>query len=1614
MARRQGRLEEHVSPLVPAPPRSQRLVLDKLTSCSQADLLLHLQNFQGQHWERCTAVHWHPVLNRFDGVLAAFAEASQKRSAATADGAPTVALVLQVLRVLCEVIFLYPELKGAFASGERLKDLLILDCPDLPVSVILATLRCLSVSQHGRQLRGPPGSPAELRLEALASGLGWPGGLRAACLSECPARDFSFELPRVLDESSSSCLTVLSLPAGADRSPEALLQELIEAHSVPSSHHPALRLQLSLWCHARSTQGRREVVAIALYALCNTMRHLGPFSLQQLFLQKWPGLFAELCDLLQCLQLVGPDVGVAALRAAGALLDSRYGQSRAETSQLSQMLGLAMPHGILANALRGLLSGPPVQGRPAEQHQVLIAALDLFQVTTAANHQSTIQLGNAGMVMSMLELLQQTDVASLPAVMAMLRCLELASEVSSATALVLFREFHGLQAFSTRLQKELELLLALSFQGDVHNAEPPAEAAPEAERAAHWDLLLEVTARRRLCRQFLKNIQVALHCSEVVQAGLANVFQGPLMEVLKKAFEEPQKVGLCLFGSSVDIVSNLIQDDPSRVPQMIESGLLPGIFASLSRDTLRSVECLTFIPGVLGAISLHAAGEDFILKSSAKPLKLLVDIQLDPSFAPLLHSQPELIQIISTHVDKVIRNRPTGSMLLTEHVVECLVEALRSVIESSKAYPDWDPTELEDRTDALADRLAAFGRFCWSVLGGGGDTAKLFSEKQGFALVREAMELRCLPFQLCSLEGQQHPLGSLFGVQASRPNPGANPGAPIAVPDVSPVLKLLQDMLSSHHGQTMAFVTARVPLLGSTDPYEALAACPVNEVMGFLRSLSGAMTALEGLLSVCREGSSGLPLESLTEPLNMVQELAPLIFRLSAWRAKDKDPKASQIGTYAELVSSVFGEGRQALGNRPTPITVEAEQPRSGESQVQAEQRRIFAAALAPAGPATSPATDRSAGMEVDAGGSSSSKAKDSSSMKTPLARASRQCFRLAARTLRQLLVLASKQLQNRARIRDMMPAAVTLSRQLSQVSKAVLSIERPAEPAAALRWVGDSFELLLKMHEEQNKVAVRPTCICSFYQDAGFELLGPLLQFASQGLGQGSTDHQHLASIAFSGAVGYFEKVTSFKRFSNALQFRTEDGLIPKDDLCRSVQAQALKCVLPVWHQSDLSLVPKAACGSLMKVFLHPLQEKAASEVPLLPPREARGMSVVPHPAAAFLQSFGLAPTAAQPRAAPPPPPSAVAPAAVAADAAPSALLLGTLVEMGFTREQVEAAVQQLTPLGGGGDVGQLIQRMVHNQLQEAPATPAVAGAASGATASKGLSSDLAPVSLDEFKALVNDMLQDLRARVLLCGRQVPKAVPIVAETMCFLVGVSTALWPTTPPGDDPAQGSKENAEAVVAACVAELGDSQDVPDIAILTCVTQVLANLFHRKPQTLASLGNAGSVMLLEKLQRWSMKSIDFSISPADRGYRLLIAGSAAPAPAGVGKPLLAAPIGYAVSEVWLTPDLVKLCESREALAPEVQQKWVSGVLDLIYAFPGMDAGMAQSCVQILTRLCSTPAGAKAFLQFQPQSLCLLQLVLFSIFWLLVVLVICCFFLCFDFLLLLFYFFWGPKYI
>lgn len=53
----------------------------------------------------------------------------------------------------------------------------------------------------------------------------------------------------------------------------------------------------------------------------------------------------------------------------------------------------------------------------------------------------------------------------MPVVTQMLRCLELAAEVSATAALVLFRDFGALQSFALRLHREVELILVTGAQG---------------------------------------------------------------------------------------------------------------------------------------------------------------------------------------------------------------------------------------------------------------------------------------------------------------------------------------------------------------------------------------------------------------------------------------------------------------------------------------------------------------------------------------------------------------------------------------------------------------------------------------------------------------------------------------------------------------------------------------------------------------------------------------------------------------------------------------------------------------------------------------------------------------------------------------------------------------------------------------------------------------------------------------------------------------------------------------------------------------------------------------------------------------------------------------------
>ncbi|CAJ1438797.1 unnamed protein product, partial [Effrenium voratum] len=174
------------SPLALKPAVSQCRALEWLAECSQAELLQQLRELKVQRWERCVASSWHPVLNRFDSILAAFADPAR------GEGGPTEELVCEVLRVLHDIVFLHQELKGAV---DRLRDLL--QCSEL--KVLLGALRCLAACPPSRHLQS--GAVAmERRLEVLAcagapSVLGGMGFRDACSEGDFGVGDFQFEVP---------------------------------------------------------------------------------------------------------------------------------------------------------------------------------------------------------------------------------------------------------------------------------------------------------------------------------------------------------------------------------------------------------------------------------------------------------------------------------------------------------------------------------------------------------------------------------------------------------------------------------------------------------------------------------------------------------------------------------------------------------------------------------------------------------------------------------------------------------------------------------------------------------------------------------------------------------------------------------------------------------------------------------------------------------------------------------------------------------------------------------------------------------------------------------------------------------------------------------------------------------------------------------------------------------------------------------------------------------------------------------------------------------------------------------------------------------------------------
>ncbi|CAK0851154.1 unnamed protein product [Prorocentrum cordatum] len=207
--------------------------------------------------------------------------------------------------------------------------------------------------------------------------------------------------------------------------------------------------------------------------------------------------------------------------------------------------------------------------------------------------------------------------------------------------------------------------------------------------------------------------------------------------------------------------------------------------------------------------------------------------------------------------------------------------------------------------------------------------------------------------------------------------------------------------------------------------------------------------------------------------------------------------------------------------------------------------------------------------------------------------------------------------------------------------------------------------------------------------------------------------------------------------------------------------------------------------------------------------------------------------------------------------------------------------------------------------------------------------------------------MLRDLLPRALAFGRCAPKAIPVVADTMVFIASLTTPIW------RNEETSKAENSEAVVRACLAEL----DAGAPSQAGAAMQVLACLLHRRPQVAVAVGDEGAKGLLMRLHGWSCDCVLDALASSS---------SAATGPT-VEPPTWLTQVVVCQHQLLQLVDLTKVRDSREAMDSDSQTQLVHGVLGIVLAYPEMDSGLALACLQVLTHLCSTTVGARAFLDF-----------------------------------------------
>ncbi|GKA11786.1 E3 ubiquitin protein ligase UPL1-like protein [Tanacetum coccineum] len=636
-------------------------------------------------------------------------------------------VVLQILRVV-RIILENCTNKHFYSSYEHHLSSLLASTDVDVVEACLQTLTTFlkSVGKHVIK-------DASLSSKLFAFAQGWGGkeegnGL-VACTIENGSDPIAHELGNTLHfefyvDNDNQGLQIIHLPEvnTCQQSDLELMQQLVLEYKVPIHFRFSLLTRLRFARAFGSYSARLQYTCIRLHAFMFLVQACsGKTDDAVAFFDTEPEFINELVTLLSYEDAVPERVRILCLLSLVAVCQDR------KTAVLTAVTSGAQC-GILSSLAQKAIDA--VASKSSEWSVSFAEALVSLVTVLVSSSAGCSAMRETGFIPTLLPLLKDTDPQHMHLVSTAVHVLEAYMDYSNPAA-VLFRYLGGLDDAIVRLKIEVSHI----------------------ENGTSSDALVS-HHRRSLVKALLRAISLGAYgpgAGSHVYGSEGSLLPYCLCVIFKKAHDFKGGV----FSLAANLMSDLIQQDPTCYPSLEAAGIPSAFLNSIKDGVICSAETITCIPQCLDALCLNNSGLQSVRDRNA--LSCLVNIFTNKTYVRVLGDSASSL---SSGLDELMRH----SSSLRGHVMDVLIEILKAIEKLGHgaevaAVPMETNAENQDSgklpelsVDASLLNVGSFLPDCVNnaahllenVLQNS-DTCRVFIEKKGLEAVLQLFTLPLMP-----------------------------------------------------------------------------------------------------------------------------------------------------------------------------------------------------------------------------------------------------------------------------------------------------------------------------------------------------------------------------------------------------------------------------------------------------------------------------------------------------------------------------------------------------------------------------------------------------------------------------------------------------------------------------------------------------------------------------------------------------------------------------------------------------------------------------------------------------------------------------------------------------